>query len=60
MNNWVDLTEYLVSCRKATLGCPAAVPENVAMVEFDKYNTRRDETINCRQNSAGVDENKQE
>jgi len=45
MNNSEDLTEYLVTCRKAILGWPTAVPENVAMVELDKYNTRRDEKL---------------
>lgn len=55
MNNWEDLTEYLVTCRKTILGWPTAVPENVATVEFDKYETR-----NCGQNSEGVDMNKQE
>ena len=60
MNNREDLTEYLVTCRKTILGWPTAVPENVAMVEFDKYNMRRDETRNCGHNNGGVDVNKQE
>jgi len=60
MNKWEDLSEYLVTCRKTILGWPTAVPESVAMVEFDKYNTRRDETRNCGQNSEGVDVKTQE
>jgi len=45
MNNWEDLTEYLVTCRKTILGWPTAIPENEAMVEFDTYNTRRETVI---------------
>jgi len=45
MNNWGHLTEYLVRCRKTILEWSTAEPENVAMAEFDKYSTRRDEKL---------------